>query len=148
MVERKRPTGVTIIAILAIIFNGLGLLGGVFALVAGGILATVDVPADVAAEAGLAAGQAGQLGGIAALLGIVVIILSALGLVFGIGALMLQPWAWTLGVGLYALNIIVGLASIAFNPSGAGSQVISLVVAGLVLYYLFTPQVKAAFGRA
>ncbi len=120
-----RPTGITILAILAGIGGVLGLLGG-FALFLGGTVLF---------------GAAGALFGLAALA------LAALSLAFSWGAWTLQPWAWPLGVVLaagsiiYALVLILGGASIV-------SEAITIVLYGAVLYYLNQPGIKSLFGRA
>lgn len=121
---RGRPLGVTIIAVLAAI-------GGVLGLVAS--LAVLGVLAGV--------GFAG-LGLIFFLLGFVV---SAVSLVFAYGAWTLKPWAWTLGIVLEGLAIINGLYGLSDGRSGA---IVSIAIAAVILWYLFRPEVKAAFGRA
>jgi hypothetical protein len=116
-----RPLGVTVIAILA------G-LGGVLGLLAALTLLSVI-------------GLVGGLGTFFFLLALVVAIVS---LVFAYGAWTLQPWAWTMGIVLEALAVVNALYAIA---DGDSSGVISLLIAGVILWYLFQPDVKAAFGR-
>ena len=120
-----RPTGITILAILAGIGGVLGLLGG-FALFLGGTVLF---------------GAAGALFGLAALA------LAALSLAFSWGAWTLQPWAWPLGVVLAAGSIIYALVLI-LGGSSIISQGITIVLYGAVLYYLNQPGIKSLFGRA
>jgi len=85
-----------------------------------------------------------------ALLGVFALIglaLSILYLVFAWGAWTLQAWGWTLGVGLAAAGILWALYWLT-QGADVVSTVISLVISGVILYYLFQPDVKAAFGRA
>ena len=131
----QRPTGVTILAILAIIGGVLGLLASVALIGLGG-----------AAAAGATA-QGTAVGGMAAVFGGIGLISSILSLAFGIGAWMLKPWAWTLGVISQGLSILLSIFAV-INGSSIGSQIISIVLAGAILYYLMTPTVKQAFGRA
>jgi hypothetical protein len=131
----QRPNGVTIHAVLAIIGGVLGLLASVALIGLGG-----------AAAAGGAA-QGAAMGGLAAVFGGIGLISSLLSLAFGIGAWMLKPWAWTLGIISQGLSILLSIFAI-INGSGIGSQIISILIAGGILYYLMTPTVKQAFGRA
>jgi hypothetical protein len=61
---------------------------------------------------------------------------------------MLKPWAWMLGVANYALSLILSVGFIATGISTIGGQLVSIIIAGAILYYLMTPAVKQAFGRA
>jgi hypothetical protein len=131
----QRPTGVTILAILAIIGGVLGLLASIALIGLGG------------ASAAGAAGQGAALGGLAAILGGVGLLTSLLSLAFGIGAWMLKPWAWTLGIVAEGLSILLSVFAI-ISGSSIGSQIVSIVIAAAIIYYLMTPTVKQAFGRA
>jgi quinol-cytochrome oxidoreductase complex cytochrome b subunit len=122
----QRPMGVTILVILAAI---LGVLGVIASLAVIGIL--------------------GALGaGSFALLGLVGLAIAVLYLVFAYGAWNLQPWAWTLGVGLAAASIVLNLIGVVTQGQELVGTLISLAISGAILYYLFQPDVKAAFGRA
>jgi hypothetical protein len=135
-----RPTGITILAILAFI-------GGLFGLC--GI--TIALLAMLGVSAGLA--QALDMAGITVAGGILAVLLMAssilgviLYLAFAYGAWTLKPWAWMLGViaeGWAILSVIFKL----INGSKFGSQIIPLVIAAGILVYLFSPEVKKAFGR-
>ena len=125
-----RPTGVTILAILAAIGGVFGLLAGLAALGFGSILA---------------AAGAESYGGLAFIAGLLILVQSALALAFAYGAWTLKPWAWTLGVAAWVLSLV--LSAWAVLTGDVSSQIISIVIAAIILYYLFTPQVKAAFGR-
>jgi hypothetical protein len=140
----KRPVGVTILAILAIIGGVLSLLLALF-----GALGTGLAASGALATSGATAPATGVLAFATASLAI----LGILYLAFGIGALMLKGWAWTLGVIALVLGIISNLVSPLINGNGyTGSAItniiISIVVEGLLLYYLFRPNVRAAFGKA
>lgn len=122
---RERPLGVTILAILAAIGGVLGLLGSLALL-----------------------GFFSAAGGLVLILGLVTLVLSVLYLVFAYGAWTLQPWAWTLGVGLTVASIIFTVIGLTQGTQELVSALISLVISGVILYYLYQPDVKAAFGRA
>ncbi|MCA1588166.1 MAG: hypothetical protein LC744_05840 [Chloroflexi bacterium] len=121
---RERPLGVTILAILAAVGGILGLLGSVALL-----------------------GLFSAAGGLFMILGLVSIVLSVLYLVFAYGAWTLQPWGWTLGVGLAAASVALTLIGLTQGTQELVGALISLAIAGVILYYLFQPDVKAAFGR-
>jgi len=127
MTASQRPMGVTILAILAIIVGGIEVLGGVISLVGGGATAVggEDIP------------TAGAL----SLIGVFAAILGVLNLIFGLGALALKPWAWKFGVGLQFFAILAGLFQLP-------NSIVAIVINGLILYYLFRPNVKRVFGKA
>ena len=123
----QRPTGVTVLAILAAIGGALGLLGS---------LAIIGLGAAFAGAPG---------GGMVGILGFAGLAVSVAALAFAYGAWTLKPWAWPLGMatfGLSAALAVIGLVS------GDFGQVLSLAIAAAVIYYLTTPSVKQAFGRA
>ena len=121
-----RPTGITILAILA----GLSAIGGLFSgFVAFGLGATV-------------------LGGAAALLGIAYLALAGLSLAVGWGFWSMLPWAWPAGVALAAANIVATLFGVVFASTGVTSAILPVVVSGAILYYLNQPTIKSLFGRA
>ena len=122
---RERPLGVTILAILAAIGGILGLLAS---------LAVLGI-----------SGAAGVGGGV--LWGVIGLALAVASLAFAYGAWSLQPWAWPLGVGISVLNVLLALYSFVTFDGGIVGLLISLAINGVILYYLFQPDVKAAFGR-
>ena len=127
----QRPTGITVMAVLAAIAGVFGLLAAV---------ALLGVGAAVSATSGL--------GGLAALAGIIVLAYSVLSLVLAYGFWTLKPWAWPLGIGVQVLGIIQAVLQFMNNSTNVISLVISLAIAGVILWYLYQPHVKAAFGRA
>ena len=70
-------------------------------------------------------------------------------LAFAYGAWTLKPWAWPLGVGLgdhASLALWAGLAVI--SGGDISGQIIGVAISAIILYYLFQPSIKVAFGRA
>jgi hypothetical protein len=127
----QRPTGITIIAILSAI-------GGVFGLLAS--LALLGLGAVVGAATGL--------GGLTFVAGLIVLAYSVLSLVLAYGFWTLKPWGWTLGVGVQGLGIVQAVLQFANNTSQIASLVIGVGIAAFILWYLFQPSIKAAFGRS
>ncbi len=129
---QARPTGVTVLAVLAAIGGVLGLLAGIALLGLGGLAA---------------AGGTGLLASYGAIFGIIAIVQGALALAFAYGAWTLKPWAWTLGIVAFGLSLALSVLNIV-GGGNIGSQAISILIGVAILYYLFTPTVKQAFGRA
>ncbi len=121
---RERPLGITILAILAAV-------GGVFLLLAG-----------------LGAMAFAGLGGLFAILGIVAILVGVVYLAFAYGAWTLKPWGWTLGVGASIASIVLTILQLTQGTQEIVGAIISIAISAAILYYLYQPDVKAAFGRS
>lgn len=130
----KRPVGVTILGVLAIVAGALELLGSLPYL-------------------GLTLGLRGFTGPLvtstasfAMTVGVVMLLIGALEIAFGIGALRLSHWAWTFGVTLSVIAIVVAVAQMfAFGfPMGA---ILWAVIPIVILAYLYTHDVRDAFGH-
>ena len=132
MMERVRPLGVTIVAILMII-GGIILLGtGVFGLIAG---------------IGLSALGLGEMGAFVTAIIVVSIIVIALGiasLIVSWGLIKAKSWAWKITV---ILSIIIVITSIVSIATGNPIQIIHLIVYGVILYYMYRPDVRTYFGK-
>jgi hypothetical protein len=138
--QQQRPLGITILAIL-------GIVGGLFMILGGcGVIAGGAVIGAMGAQAGVGEVTAG--GGLLTVYGIVLLLIAVADIVFGIGAWTLKPWAWMLGLVLQGINVVIALVSIVAGWSTFGSQIIGLVINAVIIYYLMTPDVKKAFGRA
>jgi hypothetical protein len=127
----QRPTGVTIIAVLAAI-------GGVFGLIAS--LALLGL--------GTVVGAATGLGGFVFVAGLLVLVYSVLSLVLAYGFWTLKPWAWPLGIGVEVLGIVQAVLQYMNDSNQLFSTVISIAIAGVIIWYLYQPHVRAAFGRS
>jgi hypothetical protein len=119
----QRPTGITILAVLAGVGGILLALAGISLFVLGAV----------------------AFGGLGALLGLAFIAVAALYIAFCVGALQLKPWAWPLGVAGSVASIILSALQLL---GGDITQIISIAIAGGILYYLWQPGIKAVFGRA
>jgi hypothetical protein len=125
--------GITILAVLSAIGGVLSILGGIALIGLGGV---------GAASTGQAA-----LFGMGAIFGLLLLVSGIASLAFAYGAWTLQPWAWTLGVALQIISLALSVLSIV-GGSDIASQIISIAIAGIILYYLMQPSIKAVFGRA
>jgi hypothetical protein len=131
-----RPTGITILAILAAIGGVLSCLGGLVLLLAGGLVGA----------AGASAGATGALGGLIAIYGLVVLVLGAVSIAVAYGFWTLKPWGYQYGVYLAIANVVLVIVGFLLFGQGIVSTIISIAIWGGVIYYLRTPQVKQAFG--
>lgn len=127
---RRRPLGVTIVAILMIV-NGIILMaGGAFGVSTAGILG--------AEVGGLLVGGIMAISSVVIALGIASLVI-AWGLITGKG------WAWVVTVILSIISIIMSIISIVAGNFGS---IISLIINGVILYYMYRPDVKSYFGRS
>jgi hypothetical protein len=135
-----RPVGITILAVIAIVYGIFNLLIALL-----GLLGTALKASGVGAAAiKFSAGTLIYATISDALLGILL-------LVFGIGALQLKRWAWIVGVAAIALEVVrqvVGYVMQGFRPVTTVSGSITIVIAALLIWYLFRPNVTGAFGSA
>ena len=61
-----------------------------------------------------------------------------------LGLLTGKGWAWMITVILSIISIVFGIVGIA---SGGAPSIISLIINGVILYYMYRPNVKSYFGR-
>jgi hypothetical protein len=129
---RKRDVGLMMLAFLAAV-------DGLFDALAGATLLGV----------GLANGGSSVLsGGIATLVGMVLLVFAFLLLSLAYGLWLMRPWAWSLGVGLEAANILLALARATGGREALPGVLLTLLLAGTILYYLWQRPVRAIFGRS
>jgi hypothetical protein len=134
------------------------MLFGAIALIAiGAILPTLPPSAFNQSElqGNLTAGQApippgvpmvsqSLLGGIGIAIGGVLLALAIVSFVVAYGLLKGLGWAWTVTVILSIISIVLNAISIA---AGNIASIISIIISGIILYYLYRPHVKAYFGK-
>ena len=125
-----RPIGITVLAIVAVLATVMSVIAGTDLI-----------------GAGTTTGATSRLGGLAAVVGVVMILAGALNLVLAYGFWTLQSWAWPLGVGLWAASIVLDVLQYLNDNSLLITMAISVLISVAVLYYLFRPDVKAAFAR-
>jgi hypothetical protein len=170
----ERPIGVTIIAVLALIAGIVLVFGGLSSLVSGVFFATISTEV-VTMQLGQE-DQTQQdiqnlveLRSLIQLLGNVSIILGAIVLAIGIGYLVVsygllkgRRWAWTITVILTIISIVTQMGFVistsilnaSLNHDANTSlyhlidQIIGIAINGIILYYLYRPNVKAYFGKS
>jgi len=84
------------------------------------------------------------LGGIGIAFGIVLLAIAIVSFVVAYGLLKGLGWAWTVTVILSIISIVFNAISIA---TGNIAAIISIIISGIIIYYLYRPHVKAYFGK-
>jgi hypothetical protein len=142
-----RPLGVTIIAWLAIIGGAFAIFAAFAAVIL--LLGLLAVGGAAAAGGSLSAGGGLAFAAIfAAAMGVWIGLLGIFEIIFGVGALQLKPWAWTVGVVWCYISAVSNVISI-LSSRGQGllGGLIGIAIAIAILYYLYTDEVKNAFGK-
>ena len=135
----SRPLGVIILSVLSLCSGLLSLLKGLAWLGIGGAAAVLALLAHPVAGA--------ILGGLAVIFGVLSLATGAFSLVFAWGAWNLRGWAWSLGVATHA-SILIWSLLVVLGPGLLRERWVTLLISGVVLYYLTTPAIKRAFGKA
>jgi hypothetical protein len=126
---QKRPVGIAVLAIAAAVL---------------GVLALLGAGAWWNASEGLA--WLPRIHGGERLIALVLLAVGLSELVFAYGAWTLRPWAWTFGVALEVIVIV--LAVLQLGRLEFIRHIVTIVIAGVALWYLTTPRVRTAFGRS
>lgn len=80
--------------------------------------------------------------------GVLSLIIAVGELAFGIGAWTLKPWAWMVGVAVEVGSVLLSIILVVLGYSSIASVIVSIIIAAIILYYLFTPPIRRAFGQA
>ncbi len=124
----KRPFGITVIAVLALISGLFGLCWPTLVFTGSTFLGPI-------------------LGTIGVIAGIFLILGPVLQLIFAYGAFNLRSWAWYLGLvatGITVIGVIINLIDGASFWSAMWGSTLSVII----FIYLLTPNVRGAFGTA
>jgi uncharacterized membrane protein (DUF2068 family) len=141
----QRPTGVTILAVLAFIGAGLLVVGALFSLLGGMLVSTMG------------ASRMGMLAGVgAAVIAVFLLVAAAVDIVVGVGLWKLKNWARIITIVLIGIGLLGSVLSI-ISPFGHMHvffflflirRLILAAIYAWILWYLFQPNVKQAFGAA
>jgi hypothetical protein len=143
--DQPRPMGVTILAAIA-------LVAGVADIAAG--LGNVGIGGGFLTDHGFGK----TLDQVMTIVGLALAAVGVLGVATGVGLLQERNWAWLLTRLWASLCIVVGLVSAGLSLLGdtVTSGILATILGGLVpaiaavvvLWYIYRPDVRAAFGRA
>jgi hypothetical protein len=154
--ERSRPTGVTIIAVLAIIAGALLLFGGMGLIALAPFIGQIKVnDATNTSNTSLSLNVNGTevtipknplfvLGGFIGILGAMLIVLGIANFVVAWGLLKGKGRAWIVTI---IINIISSVLNIVSIVAGSIGSIGGLIINGIIIYYLYRPNVKSYFGR-
>lgn len=152
--ETKRPVGVTIIAILAIIGGILLLFGGIAFVALAPILSQINTIDDDSnssfslningTDVTVPKNTLFIFGGFLGIIGGALIVIGIAGFVVAWGLLTGKGWAWIVTIIVAIISIILNLIVVI---SGGLENIIGLIIYGIIIYYLYRPSVKSYFGR-
>ncbi len=142
--QRKRPLGVTIIAILSIIGGILLFFAGIAIMIGAAFFPLIqqDISNELPPSYRIFFSQIGlwAFGGFSTGLGIAFIILA-------IGLLKRKSWAWTGMLVVQIIGIISDILFLFIAGYDVVSTIIGLAISGIIIYYLYRSNVKAYFGK-
>jgi uncharacterized membrane protein (DUF2068 family) len=131
--QKHRPLGVTIIALLTIIAGIAFLASGIMAVTVAPFLSSTGVNNNSMLTPVVSAAT-----------GVGLLILGIAYFVMAYGLLKAKGWAWTITVVLSCIGIALGFVSIVTGHIGS---IFSVVINGLILYYIYRPNVKSFFAQ-
>ena len=132
---QHRPTGITIISVLMIIGGIILLFTGITPLFLGPLI-SIESSSDY---------QISELGLLITIGGLTLVGLGVASLVVSWGLLKGKGWARTITLIISIIAIIVAIISLV--SSGDLVHVISVIIYGIIIYYMFTNKVKLFFGK-
>ncbi|MDQ3968019.1 MAG: hypothetical protein M3275_06450 [Thermoproteota archaeon] len=177
-IRQQHPSGVTIIVILNIIVGIIMLLGGIAFIISGIGLSLVPPSAfengnfaDDSDVDDLSDISPSLIGGLIAI-GSVMITIGIVSFIVAYGLLKRMRWSWTMTIILSIISIVlsvittVGTVQALFwlglgiilsppvapidssTPPPPFGAIISIIISGIIIYYVYRPNVKAYFGKA
>ena len=146
-----RPLGIAILSVLILILGALLLLGGLIVAVVSGFVAAMSP--EMAEEIARAIGQfpgvpvpiSLVIGMVLAIVGVILLIVGVIALLVGWGLWTGRNWARWIAVILFGLGALSNLINLLRGQFGS---IISLIINGLIVYYLFTSHAKEFFKAA
>ncbi len=128
----KRPFGLTVIAILAVVQGVFGLLRA---------LGWVQIGMDLF-DRGLLLMP--MVGAVAVFRGGVIAIVALLYIGFAVGALARSGWAWSVGLTAALINFIFSVIAL-IEGAALGESLLWIIVPAILVVYLFSPAGRKAF---
>ena len=85
------------------------------------------------------------LGGLGIAFGAVLVAIAVVSFVVAYGLLKGKGWAWTVSIILSIISIVWNAITLITAANFGG--IISIIISGIIIYYLFRPHVKTYFGK-
>ena len=131
--SQHRPTGITIISVLMIIGGIILLFTGITPLFLGPL---ISIDSDSSTS---------ELGLLITIGGLTLVGLGIASLIVSWGLLKGKRWARTITLIISFIAIIIAIISLA--SSRDLTHIISVIIYGIIIYYMFTNKVKLFFGK-
>jgi hypothetical protein len=128
----QRPTGITIISVLMIIGGLILLFTGITPLFIGPL---ISIDSNYQSSAGF----------LITIGGLTLVVLGIASIIVSWGLLKGKRWARTITLIISFISIIFAIISLA--SSGDLIHIISIIIYGIIIYYMFTDKVKLFFGK-
>jgi hypothetical protein len=130
--QKTRPIGVTILAILEVVI-------GLVMVFEGSGLAVLGALAGMFSQ-----GFSDLLGALSGILGGILIAIGILSLFTAFGVWTGKGWAWTVSLVLAILGLLFGLI---IMIGSAVLEIVWIIVYAIMIYYLYRPNVRSFFGK-
>ena len=130
---QHRPNGITIISVLMIIGGLILLFTGITPLFIGPLISIDSSDSST-----------GALGFLITIGGLTLVVLGIASLIVSWGLLKGKGWARTITLIISFIAILFAIISLV--SSGELTHVISIIIYGIIIYYMFTDKVKLFFG--
>jgi len=145
LTSKKRPLGITALGVLSEIFGVIFIFSGIASALAG-----ITIPLFLREEVILAnemvTGIPIELAGMmVTLMGFGFTGFGVFTLIVGIGLMKGKKWAWTLEVISTFISLVIGVFYLIGDDLSSG--IFYLILSGIILYYLYRPNIKAYFGK-
>ncbi|HEY9485075.1 MAG TPA: hypothetical protein VIQ04_00410 [Nitrososphaeraceae archaeon] len=131
----QRPIGITIISVLMIIGGIILIFTGITPLFIGPLI-SLDSSSNYSTSA---------LGSLITIGGLVLVALGIASLIVSWGLLKGKGWARTITLIISIIAIIIAIISLASSQDL--THIISIIIYGIIIYYMFTDKVKLFFGK-
>jgi hypothetical protein len=145
---RHRPLGVTILAILEMLFGILLIIAALGVFVIAGYISTVTIPPDI--QQNLPQWFINFAPVFLAVSGVIILVIGIISIMVAWGFLKGRNWARVLAIILLFLSVLVtifnAIVAAIFTTGALLSLVVSIIIPILLIWYLTTRRVKAWFG--
>lgn len=121
------------------------LAGGLILVAAGAFIPSLPPSAFEGSEMDLSGVPPSLIGVGAIAVGAFIIALGIVSFIVAYGLMKGLGWAWTVTIILSIISIVLNAISVATGNFGG---IVSIIISGIILYYLYRPRVKAYFGKA